>query len=169
MARHIIKRGVASRRHAELAERLAEELASGNSVQPAFIEEEFEATGLRNIHVIWDRWASIPYDERTEVILQAYEKHEGSKNTDSIAVAVGMTGAEAIEAGLIPFVVTERNIDRDFLKYETAKSAEMENTILGTRDLRYPTNEAADQAIKRLQGTLPGSQWQIVQEVNRFQ
>lgn len=162
MARHVIKRGLSSPRHVKLVERLCEELAGGTSAQPAFIEEVFDSTGLRNIHVIWDRWVSIPYDERMEVILQAYERHEGAEKTENISVAVGMTGAEALEAGLLPFVVAERNIDRDFLAYESAKSVEMENTILGTRELRYPTQEAAEEAIKRLQQTLPGSQWQIV-------
>jgi hypothetical protein len=167
MARHVIKRGLPSPRDTELVEVLSDELASGKRVQPAFIEEEFNATGLRNIHVIWDRWADIPYDDRMEVILRAYEKHEGPEKTENVAIAEGLTGPEALEAGLLPFIVSEGSIDRDFLAYENAKSVEMEQTILGKRELRYPTKEAAEEAVARLRESLPGSQWQIVSAANQ--
>jgi hypothetical protein len=167
MSRTVIKRGAPSDRHENLVDELKVELELGNNVQPAILEEEFPQTKSRHVYVIWDRWSSVADDERTDVILRAYAKLEGAEQAENIALAVGVTSSEAMEIGLLPFLVTERNIVRDFLEYERAKSEEMANTILGKRELRYPTDEAAKAAINRLQAMLPDSQWQIIHEINR--
>lgn len=169
MSRHVIKRGVPSSRHDALVNELKNELASGKRPQPAFIEEDYAPTKSRHIYVIWDRWASVPEDERIEVILRAYEEFEGPGSSDNIAIAIGVTGSEAIEIGLLPFVVDYPHSDVAVIDYEAAKKTERAATILGANagELRYPTREEAEAAIERLQNAVPNSNWTVIHEVEK--
>jgi hypothetical protein len=169
MSRHVIKRGVRSPRHDTLVDELKSELASGNRPQPAFIEEDYAPTKSRHIYVVWDRWASVPEDERIEVIIRAYEEFEGPGSSENIAVAIGVTGSEAIETGLLPFKVDYPHSSVALIDHEAAKKSERTATILGKNasELRYPTREEAEAAIQRLRSVLPNSDWTVIHEVEK--
>jgi hypothetical protein len=170
MTRYIIKREETLGRHAELVQRLAKELAYGDRPQPAFIEQLMPYTNSRHVYVIWDQWTELPEDERSDIILRAYSSHEGDAS-DNIAFGVGMTGQEALDVGLLPYVVqpvgTKTHTEKSLLREERAKKTELANTILGSRakHLRYPTNQAAEEAVERLCKAAPKSKWTITHEI----
>ena len=64
---------------AGLAGRLAEELKSGRACgQPVIYEQEY-ATKKSRVTVIWDEWADASLEERSSIILRAYELAEGKE------------------------------------------------------------------------------------------
>src|SRR6266540_408393 len=88
-----------------LAERLADELRSNRaSGQPLIDEQEFP-TGKIRVTVIWDEWDRLPLEDRTAVILRAYDLAEGRDYRERIALASGLTVPEAHAAGMLPFQV----------------------------------------------------------------
>lgn len=171
MARHVVKRSPAAREHEDLVELLADEIARGQNAQPACIEEEYAVTHSRHIYVVWDRWSNLPDDERTDVIVRAYAKAEGEEVAENIAVAIGVTGDEAVNMGLLPYVVsTPPNAREEFPpQVQAALRQERENTILGPQavELRYPTFPDASKAVARLKNAVPHQEWAIIREVSR--
>src|SRR5690348_3797880 len=84
-----------------LTERLANELNSGHeSGQPIIYEQEYR-TGKIRVTVIWDEWSRMSLEERSAVILHAYEMAEGVEFQGRIALASGLTVPEAVAAGLL--------------------------------------------------------------------
>jgi hypothetical protein len=169
MARYIIKHEPLLNRFDDLVEVLVEELACGRKAQPAFIEQQMPVSFARHVYVIWDRWVDVPEDERSDVILRAYGRFEGEASTN-IAFGIGVTGQEAVELGLLPFVVQYSNLEHVApIDCEKAKKNELSSTILGIRssELRYPTHEEAELAVERLQSAVPGSKWTVTQEIQR--
>src|SRR5438105_20702 len=89
-----------------LVEELARELKEGGeSGQPVIDEQHFPRTGKIRVTVFWDKWHGVPHEERAEIILRAYEKAEGREVREQVALAVGLTFPEAVEAGMLPFQV----------------------------------------------------------------
>src|SRR3954454_17486423 len=90
---------------ASLAKKLADELRGGRDFgQPLVYEREF-ATGKSRVTVIWDEWADASLEERSAVILRAYEQAEGKDAREKIALASGLTVPEATAAGMLPYQV----------------------------------------------------------------
>ncbi len=173
MVRYIIKSTNPARSdHDELVASLVDELKAGTKNQPAFIERFMRATDSREIYVIWDGWADVPEVERGDIALEAYRRYD-EESSSNIAFAIGLTAQEALETGLLPFLVrpsaSRGHQETAFIDVEQAKKRELANTILGARgsELRYPTAEAAEQAIERLQHDLPNSRWIITEEAPR--
>lgn len=54
-----------------------------------------------HITVIWDRWKNQSHQERSEIILDAYEAWQGPGSAQSISVAMGLTQQEAERLGFI--------------------------------------------------------------------
>src|SRR5438552_10259546 len=73
--------------------------------QPLIEEEEFPRTGLLMVTVIWDRWAGVSDRNRSSAILGAYETAKGVEYRNRIAVALGLTVAEAVDVGKMPYQV----------------------------------------------------------------
>src|SRR5688500_476485 len=89
----------------ELAEKLAQELRAGRAYgQPTIYEQEYSSGNLR-VTVVWDEWARMPLEDRTTVILKAYELAEGMDSHNRVALASGLTVPEAQAAGLLPFEI----------------------------------------------------------------
>jgi hypothetical protein len=86
----------------ELTNRLAAELRNGReSGQPRIYEEVLPSAQIR-VTVIWDEWDKLSFDERTEIILRAYEQAESPDFRNQIALANGLTVPEAHAAGMLP-------------------------------------------------------------------
>lgn len=158
----------------ELAERLAQELRNNHeSGQPLIDEQEFP-TGKLRVTVIWDELESLSFEERTAMVLRAYELAEGSGYREKIVLASGLTVPEAYEAGLLPFQIIAALRKDDPVTAEQCRLAMIEegaSLLLGGKkpQLRFATEQEAESARHRLAMRLPNSEpvWVITQEVGR--
>src|SRR3954452_20831119 len=89
----------------DLAEQLADELKSNRPSGQPMIEEQLFPSGTIRATVVWDKWDRIPLEDRTAVILRAYQLAEGCDYRDKIALASGLTVPEAHAAGMLPFQI----------------------------------------------------------------
>ena len=161
---------------AELAGRLADELRSDReSGQPVIDEQEFP-TGKLRVTVIWDEWDHLPLEDRTAVILRAYELAEGRGYRDRIALASGLTVPEAYAAGMLPFQIIPALRRGDPVTPEQCRQAMIDQgaSLLFAADkpqLRFATEEEAEAAQRRLVQRLPSSDqvWVITQEVGKVE
>jgi hypothetical protein len=172
MPRIILKGPPRPPSYERLVKRLAQELtAPGKEVQPLILEQVIEATGSRHVHVIWDEWKGLSDEQRSAVILQAYAEVEGAKAAPEITLASGVTAEEALSLGLLPYKVVpmrkRHESEPPAAAYKKALKAEARQALVGTEalELRYARIEDAEEARKRLEKTLPGSHWAVVQEV----
>jgi hypothetical protein len=172
MPRYVLSQPPKAVGHEKLVKRLAQELKSpGEGAQPLILEQIIESTGSRHVHVVWDRWQEIPDEQRSAIIEEAYRQAEGPQRAAEITLASGVTPPEALVLGLLPFKLVSIR-QRDDAKptlaaYKKAITGEVAATLLGPKaeELRYPRLEDAEAAKRRLEKTLPASQWTIVQEV----
>jgi hypothetical protein len=160
-----------------LVDELAQELkASSESGQPVIDEQHFPGTGKIGVTVLWEKWVSVPHEDRAETILRAYEKAEGKDVRQRIAFAVGLTFPEAFEAGMLPFQVFPQIRRGDPVSPEECYQAMLDEGAFrlipqGRPELRFATKEEAEASIRRLVKRLPGSEpvWAIAREVGRIE
>ena len=164
------------RTNGNLVGRLAEELRSErDSGQPIIYEQAFPNGNLR-VTVVWDDWDRLPLEERTEIILQAYERADGPRSRERIALASGLTVPEAYGAGMLPFQIITALRKNDPVTLEQCRQAMIEegaSSLLAPDkpQLRFATQEEAEAAIKRLARSLPNSEpvWVITQELGKVE
>ena len=89
----------------DLAKRLADELRNYRETGQPVINEQVFPTGMIRVTVIWDEWNSLPLEDRTAIILRAYDLAEGQAYREKIALASGLTVPEASAAGMLPFQI----------------------------------------------------------------
>ncbi len=154
---------------AELVAELRADRAGG---QPRIEEQHFPTTSAIRVSVFWDRWATLPDEDRSEVILQAYEQVEGKEYRDRIALALGLTFPEAYESGLLPYQVLALLRKDDPVSWEACRDAmlaEGASVLFASQkpELRFATEEEAEAARQRLISSLPGSEevWVVTREV----
>jgi hypothetical protein len=160
----------------QFAERLADELRSNReSGQPLIDEQEFP-TGQLRVTVIWDEWDHLPLEDRTAVILRAYDLAEGPGYRERIALASGLTVPEAYAAGMLPFQIIPALRRGDAVTPEQCRQAMIDegaSTLLAPEkpQLRFATEEEAEAARKRLVQRLPSSDqvWVITQEIGKVE
>lgn len=171
-----IKRGLtatAKPRHPGLTAELAAELRADRAAgQPRIEEQHFPTTSAIRVSVFWDRWAGLPDEDRSEVILQAYEQVEGKAYRDRIALAFGLTLPEAHESGLLPYRVLPLLRKGDPVSAEQCQDAllaEGASALFGSQgpQLRFATEEEAEAARHRLIAAVPGSEevWAVTRDV----
>jgi hypothetical protein len=156
-----------------LAEKLAQELKSNRDYgQPLVYEQEY-ATKKARVTVIWDEWADASLEERTAVILRAYELAEGGDAREKIALASGLTVPEATAAGMLPYQVLPARRATDPVAPEDIRAAMLEQgaSRMNAEDglqLRFATREEADGCRARLSARLPDSEpiWIISRDVH---
>ena len=68
---------------------------------PRIVEEEAGFKDYRDLYVIWSKFEDMPETQRSLLILDAVEKAEGRKEMLRVAVAMGLTAAEARQVELI--------------------------------------------------------------------
>lgn len=54
-----------------------------------------------HITVVWDRWKNQSHQERSEIILDAYEAWQGPGSAQAVSVAMGLTQQEADRSGFV--------------------------------------------------------------------
>lgn len=85
----------------DLERRLENEFRVPNDQgQPLVFEEPPEPAPVTQIYVVWDDWASLTQQDRSEIILRAYERAKGEQAALKITVAMGLTALEAERMGI---------------------------------------------------------------------
>ena len=158
--------------NAALAERLRASLKDQKEFgQPIVYELPLRSDRLR-VTVVWDDWNQMAFDERTAVILRAYELAEGSAYRSRIALANGLTVPEATAAGMLPFQVTTAIRKSDPVSFDECRNAMLAEGASelfepGAVQLRFASLAEAEACRKRLIASLPRSEevWLINREV----
>jgi hypothetical protein len=133
------------------------------------LEEQLPVTKSSRVNVIWEDWKPLSFEQRSEVIRDAYKRAEGEEVASRIEVATGLTAEEALVHGFLPYKVEPARSKGGKVvsaEYRRAISEEASHTLLGPRatELRYARLEDAEESRKRLQEILPDSSWAVVQE-----
>lgn len=159
----------------DLVSELVAELRENHEAgQPVIEEQTFPKTNAVRVTVFWDKWEPVPDDQRSSVILEAYEEVEGREFRDRIALAIGLTIPEASEFGLLPFQIVTLVRKDDPVTPEQCRDAMIAQgaSVLLDPDrpqLQFATQEEAEACVRRLIKQLPGSEpvWGITREVVR--
>jgi hypothetical protein len=156
--------------NSQLVEELARELKSARRFGQPLIEETEFTTKAIKVYVIWDRWDRIADTDRSETILQAYEKAEGKEYRDRVTLAIGVTVPEAHELGMVPFGLEPS----PSLKPAALKKCHQAMRSLGASDLmsdRGPelwlaSREDAEAARRELMKLVPEGDWLLTKEIS---
>ncbi len=82
-----------------LQRRLAEEfLNPADAYTAPFISIERPGAST-HLLVVWDDWGDLSQQDRSYLILRAYEEAKGADAAAEVSVAMGLTGAEAERLG----------------------------------------------------------------------
>jgi hypothetical protein len=163
-------------RYPDLLAELADELRNAREAgQPLVEEYVFPRTNAVRVTVIWDKWDLLNNEDRYATILQAYEQVEGKAFHDRIALAIGLTVPEAVEAGLLPFRITTSLRRGDPVTIEQCREAMIAQGASVLMDpenslLRFATEKEAEACRQRLIHQLPGSEpvWVIAKDAGRM-
>jgi len=88
-----------------LLERLKDEFSGGASrdPRPRILIEGEDVQGPIHLFVLWEDWDELSLQDRSRLILEAYEKTTDNKaNVPRVTVALGLKEAEARGYGLHP-------------------------------------------------------------------
>jgi hypothetical protein len=173
MPRHLRQLTSAHAKHDELVSELAAELRdSHNPIQPVIIEDETPENQTLRVQVIWAKWDGVPYELRTSIILDAYERIYGAARRAQITFALGYDFYEGRNVGLLPFSLrpsTQAATDEVFERQRQAMrdiGAPVELADHGPQ-LWFATIEDAETAMKQLEIKTPLAKWLIVEEAHR--
>lgn len=162
---------------ASLLTKLRDEFTQSTEHGPVIFEIPL-GTECFDVLVVWEEWAEWPPDERSHLVLDAYEEDRRSQ----IARVTGVTYVEAMQQQLLPYAIQstlEREhkmtfllCDRDENKVQElmAKIRNVKVTnggiisLGGTVELRFPTRATADSVLARLQAADPNRElyWSVV-------
>src|SRR5213080_2217789 len=97
-----------------LAERVK---VPGAGEEPFVLQDRIPQTRTRHVVVIWDEWADMDGPERSNVIVDAYQR-AGVLGADSVTVAMGLTQQQAVHMGYLPYsiIIMRKNSDPVSLK-----------------------------------------------------
>jgi hypothetical protein len=88
----------------DLVDALAEELRlqrpDGPEDAPYIIEEQSSFHDFLHVRVLWDRWQGIPGEDRSRVIMDAYDKVRGTQTVLKMNSVLGLTLPEARKLGV---------------------------------------------------------------------
>lgn len=156
----------------DLVNSLVDELKSNRELGQPVIDEQAFPSGQIRVTVIWDEWDHLPMEDRTSIILRAYELAEGREYRENIALASGLTVPEAYAAGMLPLRIIPALRKTDSVTAEQCRQAMIEvgaSTLFGTDQpqLRFASMDEAEAVRKKLVQLLPSSEqvWVITQEV----
>jgi hypothetical protein len=68
--------------------------------QPVILEERERPDRSIYVYVIWDDWGPLSAIERSEIVMNAFEKRYGLKESLNVRSAMGLTSREADHLGI---------------------------------------------------------------------
>jgi hypothetical protein len=71
-----------------------------NATEPIILEEHGERKKLKNLYVIWSKWADLDHVERGEIIMDAAQRKLPPGDVIEISIAMGLTPQEAVHMGI---------------------------------------------------------------------
>jgi hypothetical protein len=156
----------------KLVDRLVDELKANRESGQPFIYEHAFSTGKVRVLVIWDDWKDLPLEQRTSIILSAIEQSDGKEYRAEVALASGLTVPEGVAAGMLPCQIITARRKNDKVTFEQcweAMLAEGASQLFGPNvlQLRFPTEESANECRNRLIKRLPNSDeiWIVTREI----
>jgi hypothetical protein len=85
----------------ELRSRLIAEWRDAGTVDPRpQIIEETDRGETVHIYAIWDEWGTMSQQDRSEILMDAFEEANGQQRALHVVVAMGLTRAEADRMGI---------------------------------------------------------------------
>jgi hypothetical protein len=150
-----------------LRELTAELRSPKETGQPLILEQEKDRSRAVHVTVVWDEWQPCPPEQRSDLILEAYEQAVGKEYRDRILLANGLTIPHASKLGLLPYEilpVLDRS-DPDYVdELHQAMIAEGASRLGDplTPLLCVTTAEEAEACVQRLQKRVPRSRWSTV-------
>lgn len=72
----------------------------GSPDAPLIIEEQIRRSNRIHVTVLWDEWAAVSPEDRSRIILDAYERVRGAEAILTLTAALGLTHAEAKKLGV---------------------------------------------------------------------
>jgi hypothetical protein len=105
-------RNITKRKRPENAEELTRDLVQelrhpSTKGQPEIIIEQPQPGQPIHLYVIWDIWDKLSLQERSEIIMDAYEEAVGKQESSLITMAMGLTQPEAQR--MFPSIVAQAN------------------------------------------------------------
>lgn len=181
-------RGVAiksDQHRAELTDRLLTALTDQSSTGgPVVFEIPIDRSDTYHVIVVWDRWAEVPPGDRSEIIAEAYRELDETgldePISEKITTSLGVTPQEAVDYGLLPYVVQPHHIVQSYLSLRDPRLSEILETILAEGaietpddlELLLPTMPMAQRACDRLRDLTarldPEIRWMILQSPGRY-
>jgi hypothetical protein len=91
-----------SSEHHTLVDELAAEWGAAQSAnaEPVILEERERGGRLVHVYVVWSKWRHMDRVERSEIIMEAAEKHLPQDQVLNVSIAMGLTPDEASRFGL---------------------------------------------------------------------
>jgi hypothetical protein len=142
-----------------------------NVREPYLVEKVIRQTRSLHVTAIWDAWATLDAEARSNVLLAAYA--EASRHLDlKMTIALGLTVSEAVSLGFLTYAIvpTIRSTD-EVAPVQIKQAVRSLNTGFyaeGRRgfQLRFYTEEEATAAYQQLSMRFPGKPyWAITHEV----
>jgi hypothetical protein len=138
-----------------LAEKLTAELKADRDFGQSTVYEQKYSTGKSRVTVIWDEWATVSLEDRSDIVLRAYELAEGTAAREKIALATGLTISETIASGMLPYQIIPAVRKGDPVTREQAEQAFLEqgaSQLVNPKvlQLRFTTKEEAESCRQRL-------------------
>ena len=123
-------------------------------------------TDCFDVLVVWEKWADWPSEERSPLILEAYDEDKRKQ----IAQVMGVTYNEAIQQQLLPYTIVSppdwndktawlvcNKDENEVLRLRARiREAKLANggmvSPIGKAELRFPTRAMADQVLRKIGG-----------------
>jgi hypothetical protein len=135
---------------------------------PIIIEDRSSRTKSVRLYVIWDRFAEVPRNVRSQLIAEVY-KDIHKDTSEQIILIIGYDVNESINVGLLPYKIEcliKRNEHEQYQECQRLMKKFGAWERGGQLELRFNDEENARKIYADLQKEYPGPFWAFVIEVN---
>jgi hypothetical protein len=163
---------------------LFKELMGESVYQGPVVFEDPVGVDAINVIVVWEAWQGLAQDDRTSVIREAYARYSGALEqtvpyldardkpdlpmVPRLTMALGATGDEVEEHGLLPYSVRPNAgpeaFDADELERIMIEAGAIQTPT--AIHLRFPSRVMATEAHARLAHEMPEARWSIHEETD---
>lgn len=154
-----------------LKDELAARLKGPLTLEEPFVHEDrIRQTRSRHVLIVWDAWRQLHRTDRAAIIVDAYATANVLRG-DTVRVALGLTQQEALDMGFLPYYIATMRRKSDPVGLADLRGAMRKvggvRVIKGSMEqLRFLSQQHAEEAYRQLVREVPGPYWQIVHEVS---